>query len=173
MKNALKPGALLGLINIVIALLIYIIEPTLMVKWWFGLIILVLNVGLVIYFGLDFRKLNGNVLSFKSAFLYCLTIFVFAGILGTIFNIVLFNIVDVELSTLLADATVQQTEQMMRGFGASEDQIDESLPGLKEDTILRFTILGQLKTFGWTLLFYLVLALIVGAIAKRKRPEFE
>ena len=111
--------------------------------------------------------------TFKSAFLTTFFTFVVAGLLGTVFNLLLYNVIDTGLSETLTDASIEQAESMMERFGMPEDQMDEALEKARADATDRFSIGGQLMGFVYGLIFYAVISLIVGAIIKKKNPEEE
>ena len=68
--HALKSGVIMGVLGILISLVVYIIDPLLMIKWWFSLFSLVLFIALVTYYGMQYRELTGGYLSFKKAYIY-------------------------------------------------------------------------------------------------------
>ena len=96
--------------------------------------------------------------------------FVLAGIIGTVFNIFLFHVIDPDLPQLISEAIIEQTVEMMEGFGANQEIIDQAIEDA--DTAANFTVMGQIKSFGMVLIFYALMSLISGAIIKRKEPEF-
>ncbi|MAJ51237.1 MAG: DUF4199 domain-containing protein [Flammeovirgaceae bacterium] len=168
--HALKSGVILGVVGILISLTVYIIDPLLMIKWWFSLSSLVLFIALVTYFGIQYREIAGGYLSFKIGYIYSLLAFVLAGIIGTVFNIFLFHVIDPDLPQLISEAIIEQTVEMMEGFGANQEIIDQAIEDA--DTAASFTVMGQIKSFGMVLIFYALMSLISGAIIKRKEPEF-
>jgi uncharacterized membrane protein (DUF106 family) len=166
-NHSLKFGFIIGIINIIIGVLAYMVGESLMVKWWFGLLILVINIGLVVYSGNQYRSSLGGFMNFKTAFsVTFLTLFI-AGILGTIFNIILYHLIDPELPSRLLKAAMEQTEQMMTNMGAPADRIDQQMVMLEDKLENQFTLIGQIKSFGIGLIVYAVLSLILGAILKK------
>jgi hypothetical protein len=127
-NHALKFGFIIGIVNIIIGILAYMVGETLMVKWWFGLLIIVIK---------------------------------------TIFNILLYQVIDPELPGRLATAAIEQTEQMMTNMGAPADRIDEQLQSIEGRMHDQFSLMGQIKGFGIALIIYAVLSLILGAILKK------
>ena len=168
--HALKSGVILGVVGILISLTAYIIDPLLMIKWWFSLSSLVLFIGLVSYFGIQYREMLGGFVSFKIAYIYSILTFVLAGLIGTAFSILLFQVIDPDLPQLMSEAIIEQTVEMMEGFGANQEIIDEAIEDA--DPAASFTVMGQIKSFGMVLIFYAVMSLITGAIIKRKVPDF-
>ena len=172
-SHAIKTGIILGVINIVLTLLIYIINPTSLAEWWFGLIMLAVALFLVSYLGIQHRNEIGGFMPFGQGWIYSIQAFVISGLIGTLFNILLYNIIDPELPAIVADQVVENSESMMRNFGMPEDQMDDALDKAREDTLERFTLTGSLTGFLWGLVISAILALITGAIIKKKEPELE
>ncbi|MEP1033779.1 DUF4199 domain-containing protein [Ekhidna sp.] len=171
-NHAIKSGLMLGVIGIVLTLLIYIVDPTFLVSMWMLLFFLIFIV-LVSYFGIQHRKEIGGYMAFGKAWIYSMQLLVVAGIVATIFNILLYNVIDPELPSMLADQSVENAEAMMSRFGMPEDQMDEALEKTRTDTLDRFTVMGSIKGFLVGLIFYAILSLITGAIIKKKEPELE
>jgi hypothetical protein len=144
--HALKSGVILGVVGILISLIVYIIDPLLMIKWWFSLSSLVLFIALVSYFGIQYREMLGGFVSFKIAYIYSILTFVLAGLIGTAFSILLFQVIDPDLPQLMSEAIIEQTVEMMEGFGANQEIIDEAIEDA--DPAASFTVMGQIKSFG-------------------------
>ncbi len=171
--HAIKSGVTIGIISIVVSLLLYIIDSSLLASMWVGISIFVLIIFLVSYFGIQHRKEIGGYLDFGNAWIYSIQVFVVAGIIGTLFNILLYNVVDPDLPEIIAEQAVENAESMMQRFGMPEDQMDEALEKARTDTLDRLTVVGSLKGFLWALIFYAVFSVITGLIIKKKEPEFE
>ena len=172
-NHAIKSGLMVGVISIVVTLLLYLVDPTMLAAMWVGITIFVVILALVAYFGIQHRKEVGGYMAFGKAWVYSMQVFIVAGILGTVFNILLYNVIDPELPGIIADKAVENAESMMRNFGMPEDQMDEALDKAREDTINRTSVVGSLTGFLWGLIVYAILSLITGAIIKKKEPEFE
>jgi hypothetical protein len=67
-KAGLNLGLILGIISIVIVYLVYFFAPESMVSWQVSLAILVIYIGGIIYFGLQYRASIGGVMTFGYAF---------------------------------------------------------------------------------------------------------
>ncbi len=172
MKEAAKSGAILGLISIILGVVVYMIDPTLFVKWWFGLIMFGMSLGLVVYFGIQYRNAeHDGYMSFGEAYKHGFVVFAVGGAIGSVFNILLFNVIDPDLPQVLTQATLDQTYAMMKSFGAPEGAVEEQMEALKNDIPNQFSPLGTLKGYGIALIGYAVLALISAAIVKKKQPE--
>ncbi|MEQ6166772.1 MULTISPECIES: DUF4199 domain-containing protein [unclassified Ekhidna] len=171
-NHAIKSGLMVGVIGIVLTLLLYIVNAALLVSMWM-LLFFIVFLALVCYFGIQHRNEIGGYMSFGKAWVYSMQVFIAAGLLSTIFNLLLYNVIDPELPEMLADQSVENAESMMRNFGMPEDQMDEALEKTRSDTLDRFTVSGSVMGFLWGLIIYAILSLITGAIIKKKEPELE
>jgi hypothetical protein len=174
-KESVKSGLLLGVISIAITMLVYVIDTELMVKWWFGLLSLGLSIFLVSYFGIKYRKEEaGGFLSFGKAYVYSFTVIVVSAIVSTLFTFLLYSVIDPDLPQVLADASYEQSLEMMRSFGADPDSMDDdALDKIREQADNQFSSAGRAKGLIWILVGSVIISLITGAIIKKKEPENE
>lgn len=170
-KHAIKSGAIIGAISVVISLLMYIIDGSLFATWWLGLLIFAVIIGLVAYFGIQHRNEETGFMTFGQGWIYSMQAFVVAGLIGTIFRILLFTVIDTELAEIVTEKAVENTAAMMESFGTPEEAIDQALEDARTSTMESFTVAGNLKGFGFAVIFYAVFSLITGAIIKKKEPE--
>jgi len=170
-KHAIKSGAIIGAISLVISLLMYIIDGSLFAVWWLGLLILAVIVALVAYFGVQHRNEDGGFMSFGQGWMYSMQAFIVAGIIGTIFRILLFTVIDPDLAEIVTEKAVENTAAMMESFGTPEEAMDKALEDARTNTMESFTAMGNIKAFGWGLIIYCIFSLITGAIIKKKEPE--
>jgi len=173
-QAAIKPGITMGLVSLAVTFIAYFIDPTLLASGWFALVAIVIFFGLVIYFGREYRTDLGGYMSFGTAFNFSFIAILISGLIGLIGQILLFQVVDPELPGVLADQSFQTTIEMMEKFGASADSLPpDQLEKMKQDTMSSFTLAGQLKAFGIGIIFYAIIALILGAILKKKDKSLE
>lgn len=170
MKHAARFGAIISGIAIVLTLLIYIVDYTFMVDWKFGILMIVISIGMVIYAGINYRNQAGGYLSFGKAFQHGYITFLSGAVISTLFSILLYTVIDPELPQNLSDAAIEKTEAMMRSFGAPEDAIEKSLEQMRVDMPARFSALGMIKQLGWGLIIYAVLSLITSLFVKKNEP---
>ncbi|HSI75922.1 MAG TPA: DUF4199 domain-containing protein [Lunatimonas sp.] len=163
-----KVGVYIGLIMVIITLLLYFVDYTLLVSMWFGIIALILFFGLILYAGFNFRKANGGFLAFGPAFQFAFVTLIVVGVISMLGNILLYQVIDPQLPELLVESQLESMLSMMDRFGAGDsitgDQIDEMRGGLE----VNYTLAGQMKSFGIGLIIYAVLGLIIAAIIKKK-----
>ncbi len=117
------------------------------------------------------RKANGGFLPFADALKITFTVFAIAFLMQVLFNYILMNYIDTGFRDALTQATYDKMEQMMKRFGASDEQIDKQLNVAMQDNphSLKNAMLG----YGiWCIVFFIV-SLIIAAIVKRNKPEFD
>lgn len=174
-NETLKSGVNLGLISILITLLVYVASPTLMVKWWFGLISIVISIFLVSYFGIKYRnETMGGYLTFGKAYIFSLVAMIVSGLISTLFTLSLYKVIDPSLPGVLADAAFEQSLGMVKSFGGDPDALgDEQLEQIREQATTPFTTTGALRGLIGVVIGSAIVGLITGAIIKKKEPENE
>lgn len=173
-QAAVKPGLIIGLISLVVYFLAYFIDSALLASSWFGLVSLVISFALVIFFGRQYRTELGGFMSFGTAFNFSFIVIVISGFIGLIGQILLFQVIDPALPGVLVETAIKNTMETMEKFGASPDAMDPSMMDeMKESMESSFTVMGQIKSFGVILIGSAILALILGAILKKKDTSAE
>lgn len=170
-KPAARSGLMLGLISIIVALVIYLLNGALFANFWVGIGILLLSLALVVVFGISFRNTIGGFISFKHAFLYSLVLLLVAGLVGQVFNYLLFNVIDPELTGVVTDAALENTESIMEKFNAPPDEIDKALDRTEKQMENQYSLAGIAKGYLIAIVIYGIISLITGAIIKKRNPE--
>ena len=173
-EEALKLGIILGLFSIVVVVLIYIIDVSILAVWKLNVSLLVISLGVISYMGRQFRdEERGGLMSFKESFFYSYIIFFVSSILSASFLVLLYEVIDPEVPRILADVSIENAEKMMRSFGAPEDKIEEAMGPMEEQMLANFSAKGVLKVSWVYILTSGFFSLITGAIIKKKQPDFE
>lgn len=170
-KHAAKMGAILGAIGIIITVLLYVVDYALMANMWFGLFMIALSFGYVIYAGITYRKEVGGYLSYGKAFQHGYVTLLTSAIVSSIFMILLYGVIDTELPQKLTDVAIENAEAMMVKFGAPQEQIDKSLDEMRRDMPARFSAMGSIKQLGWGLIIYAVISAITSLFVRKNVPE--
>ena len=173
-QSAVRPGLIIGLVSLVITYIAYFIDSSYLASGYFGLIALVLFFGLIIFFGKEFRKESGGFITFGTAFNFSFFAILISGVIGLIGNILLFHVIDPTLPQVLGELTFEAQLEMMEGLGQNPDSMpSETLDAMKEESASNFTLVGQLKGFGFGLIAYAIIALILGAILKKRDKSLD
>ena len=170
---AVKHGLLVGILISFLALLIYIVDYTLLVHWSYSLTSFIISISIVIYFGIQYRKSGSGYLPFSKSYQLAFFIMAISGIVQILFGIILYHVIDPELPQLITKAAIENMEGMFRSMGMSQGKIDEQILRLKKEMPEQFTVVSQLKNSWLILLFAALLALVAGAIIKKNEPIIE
>ena len=127
MNHVIKWGLITAAVSIILTMLLYVIDYTIMVQVKFLFISLAIYLGITIYAGIDYRKSIGGFMPFGSAWKHGFLVLALSGLVGTLFSLVLYNVIDPELPEKLVDASIENTRAIMENFGAPEEAMDEAL----------------------------------------------
>lgn len=173
LKSGVNTGLILGIMLVVITFLIYFINPITMVSLAYGLVTLALVFFIVIYFGIQYRKSIGGFMDFGAAFKFSfITLFV-SGVISVMGNLLLHNIIDPALSSVLVESQLENQIAMLEKFGVADAISSEQLDKMQTDLEAAYTVVGQLKGFGLLLIIYAIFALILGAIIKKRDKSLD
>tara|TARA_R110002124_G_scaffold170608_4_gene338217 strand:- start:29154 stop:29702 length:549 start_codon:yes stop_codon:yes gene_type:complete len=165
---ALKSGVTIGLVMLVISFLIYFIDYSLLVAAWYGFAVFVLFFGLVIYYGIQYRKEIGGFMPYGPAFQFAFVTLIVSGLISTLGNIVLYQLIDPGLSELLVKVQLENMLAMLDNFGAGDNISSDQINEMRTEMEDAFTFAGQIKGFGVSLIIYAIFSLILGAIIKKR-----
>lgn len=171
MQHAIRWGMITAAVSIIITMLLYVIDYTLMVQLKFLFVSLAIYFGITIYAGIDYRKSIGGFLAYGKAFQHGFLILVVSGLIATFFNILLYQVIDPELPQKLVDASMENTRAMMESFGTPEEAMDEAMEQAKESTAEQFTIVGMAKGYIYIAIFSAIMALISAIFVRKNQPE--
>lgn len=173
-EHGLKWGLISGMINIVITILAYAIDKSLLTQWWLGLTTLAINIALMVIPVTSRRKELGGFISFGNAFVICFLVLAGSALLQSVFTYILYNLVDPELSEFIKEKAIETATSMMEKFGAPQESIDKAIEEMQNENFAQ-TPARIGKQFFFGLLFGAVIALIVAAILKKnpKVPDME
>lgn len=173
--SAMKAGLIIGVISIVIFLFMYIagIQP---IGFMLPILILLLSIAIsvafLVIFLKKFRSEIGGFISFKDAFLYGLIALGLSVILYQFFNFVFIQLVEPEYYKTLMEAQKTWLENYLAGK-VSEEQIATELGKIDAKTAEMGSFLTLIKNTVGSLIFMAVIALVVGAIMKKKPNLFD
>jgi carbon starvation protein CstA len=114
------------------------------------------------------RTTNGGFITFGDAFKLSFIGLIIGGAIGVVFQILYIQVIDPEFAERMTAQTLEMSNNFMSGL---DDEIREQiLRDAEADSLARYTIVGQIKSFGIALVIYAVFSLILAAILK-KNPE--
>ena len=171
-KFVLKYGLILGAINLIIGLCGYLGGMGVMLSWWFGISVFLFAIGMLVFVGIKLKKENGGFLTFKEGFIGLITVYAISALIGTLFNMLLFNVIDPELPVQMKEGVMETTIVRMEQWNVPEEAIEKAIVDM-EDMDQNYRPVGLLKTYLFMLVFGAVLSLIIAAIVKKKKPEYD
>jgi hypothetical protein len=117
-------------------------------------------------------KVNFTPYKFHEAFLAAFSTAVVSTLVMLVFNILFITVIDTSWEKELGEEVLVSMETFMEDMGSPQEAIDEAITAAKADAENRPKgVVGQLKSALSGLLWYVVLALIIGAIQKDKKTE--
>ena len=165
-----KNGAIVGAVYGALSILLYTISEDLLANGILGILILLSYAIVFGVMGVKYRNHSGGFLSFGQAYGAIFVMVLIAIFVSTIFNMLLYQVIDPDLGPRLMEITLETSEQMMRRFGAPEDQIQESIANMRSTN--SYSLINQLKGILYAgVIGNALVTLILAAIAKKNREE--
>ncbi|WP_276497572.1 DUF4199 domain-containing protein [Pontibacter litorisediminis] len=162
---SLKWGLLAGVISILFSLYGYITES-------FGNIFLAFAVSLIISITIivlamrEYRKANGGYMTYLQGLMVGILTMVIASLISGLFTMLYVQFVDPTIPEKMVDAALEQ----MIMLGVDDSVIEEQRDAILAENTPVNQLWGALKN---GLIGGFILSLIISAIMKRSRPEFE
>ena len=174
LAHSLKWGSIIGGINVIISLLIYLMDVSLFASIKLSVVLFIINISLVVYAGLAYRKSLGGFADFKTLLFALFLIQAVCGGIGVMFQVLLYNVLDPTVPEQITEASMETTENMLNFFNLPQDDIDEALEDAESDINDSLTTVGSIKAYFLPgFIIYLIIALIIAAIIKKNKPLFE
>ncbi len=173
-KEAVTSGLIWGAINVVLFLVVYYIAPQLMSSAWYGLFSILIGILLAIYFCKDLRKKAGGFWTFSKALPHIFIMFIVSATLVYAFTMLFGKVIEPEYSVKMKEMVLESSENTMRDFGLSDDQIEQAREKTIESLDKQFdpTVSQAFVGYGIVAIMYFVGALIFAAIFKKNPPLF-
>jgi hypothetical protein len=88
-----------------------------------------------------------------------------------VFSYVLFNFIDPAFAQSVTQLTVEKLQQTFDKIGGSQEMIDKAVKDIMNKNI--YSLPSLFQSFMFSCIFNFIIALIISAIVKKKRPDFE
>jgi hypothetical protein len=168
--NAVKHGLIIGVIAVVLRIIAYATSLAFMGSLKFLGLVFLIYIGYLIYAGIKYRNSIGGYISYSRAFAHGFIVAVLGGIVGFVFDIVLYDIIDPELGANLSQAILANTEDTMRSLGMPEDAMEETLADMRKDLPEGFTLVGRLEKFATGLIWFAAIVLLTSLVVRKNEP---
>lgn len=157
-------GLLTGLVSIIFSFILLVTQADQSPVRWLGLLILI---GAMMMAHKAYKQSNSGFMNYGEGLAIGTIMSAVSGLMGTAFNALYMNFIDPEYMTRLMETTRAKMEA--KG-GMSDEQIDQSI-----------AMMHKFSSGSWMIIFGIVvsvligflIALVVSAITKNSKPEFE
>ncbi len=170
--DAFKMGAIFGLIQIIITMILYVMGVDAMVSYYSTALVVISILGCLIYGGIKWRKSNNNVAPYAKMFLFIWICSIALFTVSTLFNILLYSVIDPDLAANMTEAIVDKTMSMMEGFGVPDEALDQTISEL-EKVGDNFKPGAQIKSLFMSFIGFAVLAAILALFLKKEEKVFD
>lgn len=168
-SNAINYGLYLGAAMALVTVIVYAMEVELLANMWLGIALLLVVVAFGIVSTAKSKGLNNGILNFKEAFTSYFITVVLGILISSVISIVLFNYIDPEAADQIQQKIIDNTVQMMQGFGAPAETIAQQVEQLEAQN--QFGVGNILKGLVFQIILYSVIGLIVAAVMKKSEPD--
>lgn len=168
-RNGVTYGILTGVFSAVFTATIYAVNINLFTSLWLGLssITFYLIISIVLLSKTK-KELNGHF-SFKEAFTTYFICSLIGILIGTTFNILLFNVIDPSAQDTVKELTIKSAVETMQKFNTPAAAINEAIANMKENN--PYSTTGLIKGSLSSLVFSSIIGLIMAAFFKSKSQE--
>jgi hypothetical protein len=177
-KPAIKQGAIMAAVGIIIFLILYAIDPLIYAKPTGWMIMFAVNlIALPVTFmilGTKACKRNFEIFSFGKAFNAAFFTGLTAAVLTLVFNLVFINLIDTTWEAEMAEEVLNSTEAFMEKMGAPQEAIDKAMDDARAKGATKPKgFIGQLQSTGGGLFWYALVALAIGGVQRTKKSELQ
>lgn len=176
MKESLKSiatnyGLYLGIALLLLTVLSYAVDLSLMTNMWFGLFILLVTIAFGIISVAKVKQAQNGFTSFKEAFsAYFITV-VIGLLISTFVSYLLFNVIDTDAANTIKEQTIEKTVEMLEKFNTPNNVIAQSVEQIEEQD--QYSLLNLLKSLAGSIVLFCIIGLIVSAALKKNNPDAE
>ncbi|TDW47343.1 uncharacterized protein DUF4199 [Flavobacterium sp. 270] len=168
-KNGINYGVIIGITSAFVTASIYAIDLNLFVSWWVGLVGIVINLTIAIILLSKTKKELQGVFSFKDAFTTYFIAAVIGVLISTLFNILLFNVIDPAAKDTVSELMIRYTAGIMQKMGAPASVINENIAKMKLNN--PFSTIELIKGCAFSIIFCAIFGLILAAFFKSKTTQ--
>ncbi|MES2747876.1 MAG: DUF4199 domain-containing protein [Bacteroidota bacterium] len=168
-KNGITYGLILGVFSILVTTIAYAVDIKLFLSGWITFLkVAVFFTVMIVLLSKTKKELSG-IYTFKQAFTTYFIAALVGLLLATVFEIILFNLIDPSLKDSIKEMSLDFSVNLMEKLGAPQSEINKAIEKIQETD--QFSIGQLLQGTVMYLLFASVPGLILAAIFKTKSPN--
>lgn len=171
--HAANHGLIFGLINIVLAVIIYVFDLVtinLFAGFFIGIFNLVLFFIVIFMLTKSYRTKIGGYISYGKALQYGLLIGVFASLIGALYQLIFNTLIDPDYQKIMMEKIGSMVEEKMIASGLSEEMIEQQMAAF-DSTEIPSPVNTALKTIPGTIIFTFIVSLITSIFVKKKNEN--
>jgi len=175
LTSSIKSGLIIGAVSIVLFIIMYVadIKPVgIFMPFLILLLSLAINIIIMVFLFKKYRTETGGFISFRNAFLYCFVAFTVAVILSTLFTYLFIQFIEPDYYKNIMEAQKTWMENYLSGK-VSDEQLTQQLDKMDAQTAKMGSLSQMIKTLLGYIIAYGIVALIMGAIMKKKPDLFD
>ncbi|HLO80376.1 MAG TPA: DUF4199 domain-containing protein [Chitinophagaceae bacterium] len=165
----LQYGLISALVSLLVFVLMYIGGTELMGNNW-AMLTGLIPVVIAVLALRKAKKENDGFLEFKEALKIGFGVLVCSTVATSLFSYLLYNYIDQPFGERMVQLTIEKSQLFMEKLGTPQDAIDKAIKEMTFDSLFSFKKIFQGFMFGC--IFNFIVALIIAAIMKKKKPEF-
>jgi peptidoglycan/LPS O-acetylase OafA/YrhL len=166
----LQYGMIAALAYLLVFVVMYLVGTSAFTNYGLSFLTMLIPVVFAVLACRKQKTFNGGYLSFKEALRLSFGILVLASLVTTLFSYVLFNFIDKPFAESLKQVTVEKTQEFMSKMGTPQDATDKAVRDIMEKDF--FSLGTLIQNFMTVCILNFIIALIIAAIVKKKKPEF-
>ncbi len=164
-----KWGLILGGVLAAITIIVYSIDVSLLVNFSFSLLLIAIVLAIGFMAAKEYKAVNGGFGSFSDILKTLIITFAIGVLISFIVKFILFNFIDTNVMQQMIDLSGEKSQELAETMGVemteeAVDKIRETNPFSASKMFLSYIIV----TAG-----NIIFGLIIAAITKNKKPEFE
>lgn len=175
-KPAIRYGVIMGVVNVIVFLAMYAIDPVIFAKTSGLMLMLAINAIAIpiVFIILSMRdtKVGFSFFSFGDALKAGVITAGIATLIALVFNILFITVIDPAWEAMVMEETINTAEEWLEKSGLPEEAIEQAIDETRakmeaEPRGIVQQLKGMIIYMGW----YLVLSLIIGAIYRDKKED--
>jgi len=174
-RPSIKHGIIMGIISIVVFLLQYALMPDSfgnMTGWILQLVVFFLALPIVfMILGARDSKANFGFYNYGNALLGALLVGVASAVVVLLFNLVFMYAIDPDFDNVVKEQVMSGIEERLENANMPDEQVQEIMSKQEEQFEKNKGLVGKLKQTGYGMGWYLLLALIIGAVYRDKQQK--
>ena len=175
-KPSIKHGLVMGIISVVAFLLQYALMPDSfgnMTGWIVQLVVFFLALPIVfMILGARDSKANFGFYNFGNAFMGAFSVGLVSAIVVFLFNLIFMYAIDPDFDNVIKEQVMDGIEERLENANLPDEQIEEIMSKQEAQFESNKGLMGKVKQTGYGMIWYVILALIIGLIYRdKKQPD--